>query len=71
MPSYDSKKQDIPNNSDLRSTVYWNGNILTDKNGKAMITFYTNDVPGNYTVTIRGITNRGYMIYKTITYELK
>lgn len=71
MPSYNSKKQDIPNTTDLRSTVYWNGNILTDKAGKAMITFYTNDVPGNYTVTIRGITDHGYVIYKTITYELK
>ncbi|MEP6950412.1 MAG: TonB-dependent receptor plug domain-containing protein [Ginsengibacter sp.] len=71
MPSYDSKKQDITTGTDLRRTIYWNGNIFTDKDGKASIGFYTNDIPGNYTVTIHGITARGYVIYKTITYQLK
>jgi TonB-dependent SusC/RagA subfamily outer membrane receptor len=37
---------------DLRSTVYWNGNLRTDKEGKAKVSFYNND-NNNTTITIR------------------
>lgn len=39
---------------DLRSTLYWNPNILTDAEGKASFSFWTSDVPGTYTLTIEG-----------------
>jgi len=40
--------------TDIRSTVYWDPNIITDKDGKASISFYTADIPGTYSVIIEG-----------------
>jgi hypothetical protein len=42
------------NFNDLRSTVYWNQNIVTDKNGQAKILFYAADKPTTYTVVLEG-----------------
>ncbi|WP_143160119.1 hypothetical protein [Chitinophaga jiangningensis] len=41
------------------STVYWSPLIVTDDNGEAKITFYTNDLPGNFTCTVRGLSTLG------------
>jgi len=42
------------NFNDLRSTIYWNQNIVTDKNGQAKILFYAADKPTTYTVVLEG-----------------
>ena len=63
--SVDSKS--APGNS--TGTVYWNGNVLTDKNGKAFVSFYANGSPGNYIITIRGVTDNGHVIYKRLSYD--
>jgi TonB-dependent SusC/RagA subfamily outer membrane receptor len=68
---YDKKKQTIPDNTDQRSTIYWNPDILTDKEGKASVSFYTNDVPGKYSIIIRGVTAHGDIINKLVTYILQ
>ena len=39
---------------DTRSTIYWEPNIIADKNGKANLSFYTADHPGTYTLLIEG-----------------
>jgi len=51
---------------DIRSTLYWNGHLYTNKNGKANIEFYTSDNTTSYTVTILGITSSGEIIDKKI-----
>jgi uncharacterized protein YfaS (alpha-2-macroglobulin family) len=40
--------------TDIRSTIHWEPNIFTDKDGKATISFYTADAPGKYTIIAEG-----------------
>jgi TonB-dependent SusC/RagA subfamily outer membrane receptor len=49
-PKYDTPQ--AATKPDLRSTVYWNGNLKTDKDGKAKASFYNND-NSNTTISIR------------------
>ncbi|ATP56884.1 hypothetical protein CPT03_10540 [Pedobacter ginsengisoli] len=46
-------------NPDLRATIHWEPNMITDAQGKAKISFYTTDIPGSYTVTIEGSNMNG------------
>ena len=49
---------------DNRSTIYWNGHLYTNANGKAQVEFYTGDVNTNYTISVTGITASGEIIQK-------
>lgn len=51
----------ISDMSDIRSTIYWTPNIITDKDGKATISFYAADNPGNYTVIVEGADLQGHL----------
>lgn len=64
-PDYD--KAEIKNSSypDLRSTIYWNGNIVTDKQDTTLY-FFTGDVKTNYTITVTGITSNGDVLFKKL-----
>jgi hypothetical protein len=44
---------------DLRSSLYWNPNLVFDENGEATFTFYTSDVTGEYHLQIEGLTVSG------------
>jgi hypothetical protein len=44
---------------DLRSTIDWEPNIVTDANGEAKLSFYTADKPSTYTLTIEGSDMNG------------
>ncbi|OCX54154.1 hypothetical protein BEL04_07765 [Mucilaginibacter sp. PPCGB 2223] len=57
-PKYTVK--DIGRNfNDLRSTIYWNQNIVTNKNGEAKIKFYAADKPTTYTIVLEGADMNG------------
>ena len=45
--------------TDLRSTIDWEPNIITGKNGEAQVFFYTADKPSTYTITIEGADMKG------------
>ncbi len=47
------------NESYTESTIYWNPLIVTDENGEATFSFYTNDLTGAFTCTVQGLTNSG------------
>jgi hypothetical protein len=52
---------------DLRETVYWNPNIITDKDGTATIEYLNNDTKGTYRIVVEGIDeegNLGRQVYK-------
>ncbi|MVN21876.1 hypothetical protein [Mucilaginibacter arboris] len=57
-PRYSINKS-ITTATDLRSTIHWEPNIITDKNGKATIFFYAADLPGSYTIQIAGTDLNG------------
>lgn len=46
-------------NIDSRSTIFWEPNIITDKEGKAKISFYSSDKIGNYSITLEGSDMKG------------
>lgn len=56
-----AKKPEEP--MDDRQTLYWNGNMRADKNGKYNIKFYHNDIGKKMKLTIQGITTDGKMIF--------
>ena len=47
---------------DLRSTIYWKPNLVTDENGHAEIRFYTADLAGTYTLILEGISPEGEIL---------
>jgi TonB-dependent Receptor Plug Domain len=49
--------------NDDRSTIYWNGEVITDSAGRALVNFYTGDLPATYTITVTGITSKGDLIH--------
>jgi hypothetical protein len=44
---------------DLRSTIYWEPDVITDKDGKAVISFYAADKPGTYSIITEGSDMNG------------
>lgn len=46
----------------LNTTLYWNYQLTTDEDGKAEFSFFTGDLPGDYTCLIQGMTARDYFV---------
>ncbi|MBG6235183.1 TonB-dependent SusC/RagA subfamily outer membrane receptor [Pedobacter sp. CAN_A7] len=68
-PEYDSEK---PNAApDLRTTVYWNPQVVTDTNGKTKIDYFNTDVPGTYRVHLEGVNAAGQLARSIYTYQVK
>lgn len=44
---------------DMRATVYWNPEVITDRNGKAVLSFYTTENKSNYMVIVQGTNLAG------------
>jgi hypothetical protein len=58
-------KDPNPALADLRSTIHWEPNIITDREGKARVSFYTADQPGTYTIIIEGADMEGKIAHST------
>ncbi len=71
IPRYDVPEVRGASFTDNRSTIYWNGEILADKNGKAKVTFYAADAATSYTIRVTGITARGDLLDKIIRIDRK
>ena len=46
---------------DVRSTLYWEPNVLTDAEGKASFSFYTSDVEGEFDITAQGLDIQSFL----------
>ncbi|KLT64935.1 carboxypeptidase-like regulatory domain-containing protein [Pedobacter sp. BMA] len=68
-PKYDSANNS--NKADYRTTIYWNPQVVADKDGKAKFEFYNADEPGTYRVVIEGIDAVGHLGRKVYTYDVK
>lgn len=65
-PKYD-KPASASQTLNMRSIIYWNPNILTDKDGKASFDYFNNDTKGIYRMVVEGIDdngNLGRMVYR-------
>jgi hypothetical protein len=49
---------------DLRSTIDWEPNVLTDADGKATVWFYAGDKSATYTIIVEGTDFNGSLGYK-------
>jgi uncharacterized protein YfaS (alpha-2-macroglobulin family) len=54
-----------------RSTIFWNPELLTDKDGNASIDFYNADASGSYRVVIEGIDEKGNLGRQVYRYIVK
>jgi hypothetical protein len=57
-PAYPIKNSTTAAN-DTRTTVHWEPNVITDKDGKATVTFYAASQPATYTITVEGSNMNG------------
>ncbi|TKC05084.1 carboxypeptidase-like regulatory domain-containing protein [Pedobacter frigoris] len=54
----------IADMSDIRSTVHWEPNVFTDKDGTATVKLFAADNPGSYTCVIEGADLRGALGFR-------
>lgn len=69
-PKYDDPKTNKVV-ADLRTTIYWNPNVMTDKEGKASFSFFNADSKGTYRVVIEGIDNDGSLARQVYRYKVE
>lgn len=69
-PLYDNPKTN-KNMSDLRSTIYWQPNVITGKDGKATLSYFNADGKGTYRIVIEGIDADGNLGRQVYRYEVK
>jgi hypothetical protein len=62
-PKYDTQETINNKKADVRSTIYWKANVLTDNKNKTSIDFYTADGPATYSTVIEGVSDDGKLIY--------
>jgi hypothetical protein len=70
-PAYDNYNVRSAVFNDNRSTVYWNGQLITDSTGKASFSFFTADLKNEYSVIIQGITEKGELIFQSYAIKRK
>ncbi|RYF25881.1 MAG: hypothetical protein EOO42_02830 [Flavobacteriales bacterium] len=68
-PDYDNPKTNLQLN-DLRSTIYWNPNVITNDKGQASLSFFNASTPGIYKVIVEGMDAFGTMGRKVFTYQV-
>ncbi|MDB5030619.1 hypothetical protein [Mucilaginibacter sp.] len=62
-PRYTIKNATTAMGTDLRSTIHWAPSVVTDKDGKATVSFYSADKPANYTLILEGTDLTGAFGY--------
>ena len=65
-PKYDATNS-AGGHADVRSTIYWNPNVVTDNSGNASFEYYNADGKGSYRVIVEGIDangNIGRQVYR-------
>lgn len=62
-PKYDTPEALNSSTPDLRSTIYWKPNLMTDTGGKASVSFYTSDSLTTYSAVVEGIGGGRKLIY--------
>ncbi len=67
-PKYSLK--DTAGVTDDRKTIYWNPNIITDKDGKASFEYFNAGSPGIYRVVIEGIDANGNLGRQVFRYKV-
>lgn len=56
---------------DVRTTIFWEPEIVTDENGKATLTYYNADPKTSIRIGVEGLSDKGVPIVATTKYEIK
>jgi hypothetical protein len=70
-PRYETEEERESGPPDLRTTIYWNPNVVISPEGEATIDFYSADAPATYTLLIQGVTSDGTVIQSKNTISRK
>jgi len=69
-PKYEHPNDDLKR-PDMRSTIYWQPELVTDKNGDARFDYYNADGVGTYKVVIEGIDKDGNIGRQVYRYKVE
>lgn len=69
-PKYDDPKTNT-RVADLRTTIFWEPNIITDKTGAASLSFFNSDGKGTYKAVIEGIDSDGNIGRQVFRYKVE
>lgn len=48
--------KEVSKEPEVRTTIYWNPNIYTNKAGNATLTFFTDDIKSSFKIVVDGVT---------------
>jgi hypothetical protein len=68
-PKYEATS--VTRQPDLRTTIYWKPDIVTDKDGNASLSFFNADTKGTYRITVEGIDTDGNIGHQVFTYKVE
>jgi hypothetical protein len=69
-PKYDVKKAEYEK-PDLRTTIYWESNVVTDEEGNATVSFFNADSKTRIKVDVEGIAEPGIPLTGKTSFEVK
>ena len=56
---------------DVRTTIFWEPEIVTDENGKATVTFYNADPKTTIRIGVEGLSSKGVPVSAVTKYDIK
>jgi len=68
---FNSFNKDSSKQGGERKTIYWNPDIVTDKDGKATFEYFNAGTPGTYRVVIEGIDGDGNLGRQVFRYKVE
>jgi TonB-dependent SusC/RagA subfamily outer membrane receptor len=69
-PKYDKPDFSV-NMRDLRSTIYWKPDLITDKDGNASVNYFNADGTGTYRVIVEGMDEKGNLGRQVFRYKVE
>ena len=70
-PKYETEDQISSRMPDYRTLLFWSPRVLSDKQNKKILSFYTSDLPGQYAAVIMGLTDSGIPGIQTVFFSVK
>jgi hypothetical protein len=71
LPRYMGPRESQSTQTDTRSTIYWNPNIITDKTGASSFEYFNADGKGTYRAIIEGLDKDGNPGRQVFRYSVK
>ena len=70
-PRYSSPEEKSTDRPDLRTLLHWAPQLVTDQEGRVVLSYYNADTPGEITIIIEAVTPEGEIGYQELLYTLK